>query len=71
MEQKERTDKLSDREQQVLKMIAGGFKDDEISQVLGISTTYIRTNLINGMLKRSGTVNRPQLVYWAIQNGVI
>lgn len=71
MEQKERTEKLTSRELQVLKMIAGGFNDEEISQVLGISATYIRTNLVNGMLKRAGVVNRPSLIFWATQNGVI
>ena len=71
MKFKERTGILTDRELKIIELIAGGFKDKEISEQLGITTQYIRSNLVNGILKKTGTNNRPQLITWAFKEGLL
>ena len=61
---------ITNREKQLIEMIAGGFKDEETSERLGIQVQTIR-GMVNTILKKTDTNNRPQLVCWALQNGVI
>ena len=62
---------LTEREITLIKYIAAGWTDPEISKKLGISTSYIRSDLINKILEKAAVTNRPSLVYWATKNGVI
>ena len=72
METKKRTkDKtLTARELELILKIAGGFNDFEISEKLNIKVQTIR-GMVNKILEKTETTNRPQLVYWACANGVI
>jgi DNA-binding NarL/FixJ family response regulator len=71
MEYNKRKITLTEKESLVLKLIAGGYKDEEISEQLGISKIYIRSNIVSNMLKKTGLTNRVSLVYWAVQNKII
>lgn len=72
MEVKQRTKdrRLTDREQELIKKIAGGFNDFEISEMLNIKVQTIR-GMVNKILAKTDTMNRPQLIYFACQNGII
>ena len=73
MEFKKRVTKethITSREKQLIEMIANGYSDMETSERLGIALQTIRGK-VNTILKKTETNNRPQLVFWAIQNGVI
>jgi len=73
METKKRINKkmaLTKRECQLIESIAGGFNDYETGERLGLGTQTIRV-LVNVILKKTETNNRPQLIYWAVKNGVI
>jgi DNA-binding CsgD family transcriptional regulator len=71
MEVKRRQDEqLTDRERQLISYIAGGYKDEETAEILGIQPQSIR-GTVNSLLRRLKLVNRPSLVYWAVQNKII
>ena len=72
METKQRTKnkKLTDRELELIKLIAGGFNDFEISKKLSIKAQTIR-GMVNKILEKTETMNRPQLVFYACQNSII
>ena len=62
--------RLTDRELELIKKIAGGFNDFEISEMLNIKVQTIR-GMVNKILNKTGTMNRPQLVFFACQNNII
>ncbi|MBQ2175394.1 MAG: helix-turn-helix transcriptional regulator [Alphaproteobacteria bacterium] len=62
---------ITEKEKQVLELIACGFDDDEIAERLGISKAYIRTSIVSGMLKKFGLTNRPALVAWGFTNSIL
>jgi len=70
MEIKQKEIQLSDRERELITYIAGGYKDEETAEILGIKPQSIR-GTVNLLLRRLRLVNRPSLVYWAVQNGII
>ena len=70
MEIKQKEIQLSDRERQLITYIAGGYRDEETAEILGINASTIR-GAVNSLLRRLRLVNRPSLVYWAVQNGII
>ena len=70
MEMKQKEPQLTDRERELITYIAGGFKDEETAERMGIQTQTIR-GMVNIILKRLNLVNRPQLVCWAMQNDII
>lgn len=62
--------RLTNRELELIKKIAGGFNDFEISEMLNIKVQTIR-GMVNKILDKTDTTNRPQLVFFACQNGII
>lgn len=64
------TASLSDREMQILELIARGMTNLEISQQLEISKRTV-DNHISNILTKTKTENRVELVRWALQWGKI
>lgn len=63
-------DALSERELQVIELLASGLKNEDISQHLEISKRTV-DNHISNILTKTGTDNRVALVLWAIEWGKI
>jgi len=61
---------LSDRELEILELVANGLTNQEISQKLEISKRTV-DNHISNILTKTGTDNRVELVRWALQWGKI
>jgi DNA-binding NarL/FixJ family response regulator len=61
---------LSDRELQVLQLVANGLKNEEIAQELEISKRTVDNHVTN-ILEKTGTKNRVALVSWALKWGKI
>lgn len=70
MEEKQRKIKLKKVEIKILTLLAYGLNDTEISQEIG-KTCYQTRTLIYRLEGKTGTVNRPHLIYWACKNGVL
>lgn len=70
MEIKQRTPILTGRECELIQYIAGGFKDEETAERMGIQTATVR-GMVNTILKRLNLVNRPQLIFYATQNNIL
>lgn len=64
------SDKLSKREIEVLKEIAQGLTNEDISDKLNISTTTVRTHRAN-LLSKTNCNNTASLVMYAIKNKLI
>jgi DNA-binding NarL/FixJ family response regulator len=63
-------EKLSKRELEVLREIAGGLSNDDIGEKLHISPTTVRTHRSNLLLK-TGSNNTASLIMYAIKNKII
>lgn len=63
-------EKLTDREKQVLKLIAEGFTHKEIGDMLAISTKTVIAHQTN-ISEKLGTSSRAGLIKFAIQRGII
>lgn len=61
---------LSDREIQIIELVATGLTNLEISQKLEISKRTV-DNHISNILTKTGTDNRVSLVRWALQWGKV
>jgi DNA-binding NarL/FixJ family response regulator len=61
---------LSDRELQVLELVAAGLTNQEISEQLDISKRTV-DNHISNILTKTATDNRVSLVRWALQWGKV
>ncbi|NJK29003.1 MAG: helix-turn-helix transcriptional regulator [Acaryochloris sp. RU_4_1] len=61
---------LSERELEVIELVASGLKNEEISQRLDISKRTV-DNHISNILTKTGTDNRVALVRWALQWGKV
>jgi DNA-binding NarL/FixJ family response regulator len=61
---------LSDREIQVLELVAGGLTNQEIADQLDISKRTV-DNHISNILTKTETDNRVALVRWALQWGKV
>ena len=70
MKEKKRKINFSDKEIEILKLVAIGYTDQEIGNNKDISIHTVR-HYINELLKKSGTVNRVHLVYWATREKII
>ena len=70
MKEKKREIKLKTVEITILTLLAYGLNDTELSQEIG-KTCYQTRTLIYRLEGKTGTVNRPHLIYWACKNGVL
>ncbi len=61
---------LSDREVQIIELVAGGLTNQEIAQQLEISKRTV-DNHISNILTKTATDNRVALVRWALQWGKV
>jgi DNA-binding NarL/FixJ family response regulator len=61
---------LSERELQVIELVAGGLTNQEISEKLEISKRTV-DNHISNILTKTATDNRVSLVRWALQWGKV
>jgi DNA-binding NarL/FixJ family response regulator len=61
---------LSERELQVLELVAAGLTNQEISEKLDISKRTV-DNHISNILSKTATDNRVALVRWALQWGKV
>jgi DNA-binding NarL/FixJ family response regulator len=66
----DRYDKLSDRERQVLKLVADGLSNQEIADVLCLSVKTIMGYRANAM-EKLGIHSRTELVKYAIRKGLV
>ncbi|NJN56651.1 MAG: response regulator transcription factor [Leptolyngbyaceae cyanobacterium SL_5_9] len=64
------TGPLSDRELQILELVAGGLTNQEIAEKLEISKRTV-DNHISNILTKTSTGNRVALVRWALQWGKV
>ena len=64
------TDNLSDRELQVVELIATGLTNQDIAKQLAISKRTV-DNHISNILEKTRTANRVALVRWALQWGKV
>ena len=64
------TDNLSDRELQVVELIAKGMTNQDIATQLEISKRTV-DNHISNILEKTRTANRVALVRWALQWGKV
>lgn len=67
---KKRSLEITQKEKDLLKLIANGDYDTEIKEKLCISTSTVR-NRLQSMYVKTKTFTRPQLVYWACKNGLL
>lgn len=63
-------DGLSDREKQVLKLIAEGYTSREIADVLCLSIKTVMTHRTN-LMEKLGFHNRAELIKYAIRKGLV
>jgi DNA-binding NarL/FixJ family response regulator len=61
---------LTDREREVLALVAQGLSNREIAKRLGISERTAR-NHVSNILLRLGLASRTQAALWAVQRGVV
>ncbi len=61
---------LSDREVQIIELVAAGLTNQEIAQQLEISKRTV-DNHISNILTKTATLNRVALVRWALQWGKV
>ena len=61
---------LSDREMQILELVAAGLTNQEIAEKLEISKRTV-DNHISNILTKTATGNRVALVRWALQWGKV
>ena len=61
---------LSNRELQIVELIAAGLTNQEISEKLAISKRTV-DNHVSNVLNKTSTGNRVALVRWALQSGKV
>ncbi|MFH7241467.1 MAG: LuxR C-terminal-related transcriptional regulator [Spirulina sp.] len=61
---------LSDRELQIVELVASGLTNQEISEKLEISKRTV-DNHISNILTKTATGNRVELFRWALQSGKV
>ncbi|NES98083.1 MAG: helix-turn-helix transcriptional regulator [Desertifilum sp. SIO1I2] len=61
---------LSDRELQVIELVAAGLTNENIAEKLEISKRTV-DNHISNILTKTATGNRTALVLWALQQGKV
>lgn len=65
-----RPDGLTEREAEVLALIAEGLSNQELARVLSISTATVKTH-INNLFAKTGVRDRAQAVRYAYQHGIV
>lgn len=69
MEEKKRKTTITSKEKKIIELIALGYNDREIADLL--KTTYLSIrNTIGNLLIKTGTVNRPHLISWAYRANI-
>jgi len=63
-------DPLSDRERELLQLVATGASNKEIAQKLSISTNTVKVHLRN-IFSKTGVVSRTEAALYAIRNGLV
>ena len=63
-------DNLSDREKQVLKLIAEGYTMQQVADTLILSVKTVMTHRTN-LMEKLGIHNRTELIKYAIRNGLV
>jgi len=67
---KQQTEMLTDREEEILKLIAEGFSNKEIGNKLFISHRTVDTHRTN-LMKKLNANNIAGLISYAIKNGMV
>ena len=67
---RKKTKKLTYREKQIIKLIAHGWKDEEISQKMGCGLQTVRQS-VSRILQKLDVINRPALIFYACKNGLV
>jgi DNA-binding NarL/FixJ family response regulator len=62
-------DQLSDREREVVGLVADGLANKQIARHLGISERTVKAHLTS-VLQRIGVTDRTQAALWAERNGL-
>jgi DNA-binding NarL/FixJ family response regulator len=63
-------DELSQREAEVLKLIAAGLSNTEIAEALFVSQATVKTH-VNRIFSKTGARDRAQAVRYAYQHGMV
>jgi DNA-binding CsgD family transcriptional regulator len=70
MSQESSYDRLTDREKQILKLVAEGHTHKEIADMLNISAKTVIVHQTN-VFEKLGFNNRSELIKYAISHGII
>ena len=70
MKPKNKLELLTDRELEILYLIANGFSNPEIASILFLSPHTIKV-VVTGILRKLGARNRAQAVYVAEENNIL
>ena len=69
-ESEERIESLTEREREILKLVAKGFGNDAISEELVISPATVKTHIAR-IMQKTNTHDRAQLVVFAYESGFV
>lgn len=63
-------ERLTERERQVLDLLASEHRNDEIARQLGLSGQTVR-NVISAVYRKLGVASRTEAVMWACEHGLL
>ena len=69
-ENREKTTELTEREKNIIKYIALGWTDEDISHEIGCAVVTVRQS-VSRILQKTNVFNRPALIFWACKNGLV
>ena len=67
---KKKTTELTEHEKLIIKYIAHGWNDEEISNEIGCGTSTLRQS-ISKILEKTNVNNRPSLIFFACKNDLV